>query len=247
MVFPSARSKLTQESKIMNAEKNLDRRTFLAATAGLIATTPILALAEENEKPDPDEGVTAPEDLMKEHGVLNRCLLIYEEGMRRLKSGNDIAPEVFNHTAQLIRKFVEEYHEKNEEKYIFPEFERAKKLVDLVETLKTQHRAGRDVTARILDLAQPNKFRIKDNREELSKACASFIRMYRPHESREDTVLFPALRTILKPKQVEELGERMEEDEHKVLGDEGFEKNVGQVATIEKQLGIYDLTQFTPK
>ena len=37
--------------------------------------------------------------------------------------------------------------------------------------------------------------------------------MYRPHEAREDTVLFPALRTILKPKQVEELGERMEEDE----------------------------------
>src|SRR4051812_48835770 len=26
-----------------------------------------------------EEGVTAPEDLMKEHGVLNRCLLVYEE------------------------------------------------------------------------------------------------------------------------------------------------------------------------
>jgi hypothetical protein len=71
--------------------------------------------------------------------------------------------------------------------------------------------------------------------------------MYRPHEAREDTVLFPALRTILKPKQVEELGERMEEDEHKVLGDEGFEKSVAQVETIEKQLGIFDLAQFTPK
>ena len=71
--------------------------------------------------------------------------------------------------------------------------------------------------------------------------------MYRPHESREDTVLFPTLRTILKPKQVEELGERMEEDEKKVLGDEGFEKSVAQVAALEKQLGIYDLSQFTPK
>jgi len=173
--------------------------------------------------------------------------MLYEEGMRRLQHREDLNPEVFNHTAQLVRKFVEEYHEQNEEKYIFPEFERARKLVDLVDTLKTQHRAGRDVTAQILSLSQPDKSRLKDNRDKLLRACASFIRMYRPHESREDTVLFPALRTILKPKQVQELGDRMEADEKKVLGDEGFEKSVEQVTTIEKQLGIYDLSQFTPK
>lgn len=230
----------------MRKDRTLDRRSFLAAATGVIVATPMQALAEVNEKIDPDEGVTAPEDLMKEHGVLNRCLLIYEEGMRRLERGDDITPEVFSHTAQLIRTFVEDYHEKNEEKYIFPEFERAQKLVDLVQTLKTQHRAGRDVTAHILDLSTTDKFRAKDNRDELVKACADFIRMYRPHEAREDTVLFPALRTILPSAKVEELGERMEEDEHAILGDEGFEKSVDQVAAIEKQLGIYDLARFTP-
>lgn len=226
--------------------QKLDRREFLAATMGLAAMAPMQALAQSDEKMNPDEGVTAPEDLMKEHGVLNRCLLIYEEGMRRLRRRDEVSAEVFNHTAQLIRTFVEEYHEKNEEKYIFPEFERARKLVELVETLKSQHIAGRAVTARILAFSLPDKFRIRDNRDKLVKECASFIRMYRPHESREDTILFPALRTILKPRQVEELGDRMEEDEHKVLGDEGFEKSVAQVETIEKQLGIYDLSQFTP-
>jgi hypothetical protein len=60
-------------------------------------------------------------------------------------------------------------------------------------------------------------------------------------------VLFPSLRTILSPRQVEALGERMEEDEHKVLGDEGFERSVEQVAVLEKRLGIYDLKQFTPR
>jgi len=39
----------------------------------------------------------------------------------------------------------------------------------------------------------------------------------------------------------------MEEDEHKVLGDEGFEKAVAEVASIDKTLGIYELKQFTPK
>ncbi len=207
----------------------------------------MLTLGKADEKINPDEGVTAPEDLMKEHGVLNRCLLIYEEGMRRLGRPDEVSPEVFSRTAQLVRSFVEEYHERNEEKYIFPEFDRAKKLVDLVETLKTQHRAGRAVTAQILSFSKPDTFRTKANRDNLVQACASFIRMYRPHEAREDTVLFPALRTILTPKQVQALGDRMEEDEKKVLGDEGFEKSVDQVAAIEKQLGIYELPQFTPK
>lgn len=232
----------------METSRNVPRRRFLATSVGFIATAPFLASGKPKEQMDPDEGVTAPEDLMKEHGVLNRCLLIYEEGMRRsTPSANDVSPEVFNHTAQLVKSFVEDYHERNEEKYIFPEFERAKKLVELVEVLKMQHQAGRTVTAQILQLSQPERFRSMENRDKLVKACAAFIRMYRPHESREDTVLFPALRTILKPKQVEKLGERMEEDEKKVLGDEGFEKSVDRVATIEKQLGIYELSQFTPK
>ncbi|HTQ81229.1 MAG TPA: hemerythrin domain-containing protein, partial [Thermoanaerobaculia bacterium] len=158
----------------------------------------------------------------------------------------EVAPEVFQHTADLIRTFVEEYHERNEEKYIFPEFERAKKLVDLVALLRTQHQAGRKVTAEILRLSQPTAFRAPANRQQLATACQSFIRMYRPHEAREDTVLFPALRTILPPQKVAALGDRMEEDEQKVLGHEGFEKSVDRVAAIEKQLGIYELAQFTP-
>ena len=109
-----------------------------------------------------------------------------------------------------MRRFVEEYHEKNEETYIFPVFRKAGKLTDLVDTLLAQHRTGRAVTARILALSQPDVFRSAGNRTIMVRACHSFIRIYRPHEVREDTVLFPALRTILKPKQVEDLGTRME-------------------------------------
>jgi hemerythrin-like domain-containing protein len=232
---------MTQESKI-------DRRQLLAAGLGLVTAMPALAAtaAQPAAQLNPDEGVTAPEDLMKEHGVLNRCLLIYEEGMRRIETKREVAPEVFRHTAELVRTFVEEYHEKNEETYIFPEFEKAKKLVDLVATLKTQHLAGRRVTAEILRLSQPSPFRSAANRTQLIAACRTFIRMYRPHEAREDTVLFPALRTILSAKQVAALGDRMEEDEHKVLGEEGFERSVDKVAALEVQLGINDLKQFTP-
>jgi hemerythrin-like domain-containing protein len=235
----------------MDYKDMIARRSILKFGVVSLAGLPALASAAVQEKSsdkiDPDAGVTATEDLMKEHGVLNRCLLIYEEAIRRCRNKEEVSHEVFKNTAELIRSFVEEYHERNEEKYIFPVFEAHKKLVDLVQTLKTQHKAGREVTARILRLSTPDQFRSQDSRTQLIASCQSFIRMYRPHESREDTVLFPALRTLLTPGQVEALGDKMEEDEHKVLGDEGFEKSVDKVASIEKALGIYDLAQFTPK
>jgi hemerythrin-like domain-containing protein len=214
----------------MDYKDMIARRSILKFGVVSLAGLPALASAAVQEKSsdkiDPDAGVTATEDLMKEHGVLNRCLLIYEEAIRRCRNKEEVSHEVFKNTAELIRSFVEEYHERNEEKYIFPVFEAHKKLVDLVQTLKTQHKAGREVTARILRLSTPDQFRSQDSRTQLIASCQSFIRMYRPHESREDTVLFPALRTLLTPRQVEALGDRMEEDEHKVLGNEGFERRL---------------------
>jgi hypothetical protein len=35
--------------------------------------------------------------------------------------------------------------------------------------------------------------------------------------------------------------------EDRLFGDEGFAKAVEQVAAVAKQLGIYDLSQFTPR
>ena len=71
--------------------------------------------------------------------------------------------------------------------------------------------------------------------------------MYRPHEAREDTVLFPALHKLVSAKKLKDLGEQFEKEEDRLFGEEGFEKTVEQVAAIEKQLGIYNLAQFTPK
>src|SRR5262249_59801818 len=139
------------------------------------------------------------EDLMREHGVLNRILLVYEEGLRRLRGKDEVPPTVFQRTATLVRKFVEDYHEKLEEKFLFPEFEKQKKLVELVKVLRKQHDAGRALTDVILRETSPERFRREDGRQELVRACETFIRMYPPHEAREDTVLFPALHTLMSP------------------------------------------------
>jgi hemerythrin-like domain-containing protein len=223
------------------------RRHFLLAAGATGLMTASACGDDKKDKDKPEEEVSALEDLMREHGVLNRVLLVYEEGLRRLHAREDIGPEVFHKTAQLVRKFVEDYHEKLEEKFIFPEFEKHNKHVDLIKVLRRQHEAGRRVTDVVLRLAVADEFRKEASRKQVADACAAFVRMYRPHEAREDTVLFPALHKILTTKRLEELGEQFEKEEDRLFGEEGFEKTVDQVAAIEKQLGIYDLQQFTPR
>jgi len=46
---------------------------------------------------------------------------------------------------------------------------------------------------------------------------------------------------------LQELGEQFEKEEDRLFGEVGLEKTVDQVAAIEKQLGIYELSQFTAK
>ena len=203
---------------------------------------------EKQEQKSKEKGmieVSPVEDLMREHGILARALLIYDEILRRIGNNKEFPPEVVTGTAQLIQRFVENYHEKLEESYVFLRFEKAGKLIDLVKVLLDQHQAGRRLTAQILALA--SKPLTLEEQSRLQIHLRAFCRMYRPHKAREDTVLFPAFHAVLSAKEFASLGESFEDKEVELFGEDGFEKMVGEVATLEKRLGIYELAEFTPK
>jgi hemerythrin-like domain-containing protein len=184
---------------------------------------------------------------MREHGVLKRVLLIYGEVLRRIDSKQEFPPEALADAARIIRNFVEDYHEKLEEDFLFPRFEKANLLVDLVKVLRAQHQAGRQVTDVTMRFANLQSLKNESERGQLIASMQQFIRMYNPHEAREDTVLFPAFRKIVSPHEFDALGEDFEKKEDELFGEDGFEKVVDKVAGIEQRLGIYDLAQFTPK
>lgn len=184
---------------------------------------------------------------MREHGVLKRVLLIYGEAVRRMEAKEDVPPDAVMDSARIIRSFIEDYHEKLEENLLFPRFEEAGRLLDLVRVLRDQHAAGRRVTDITLLLATSQALKNSDDRRKLADSMRQFIRMYNPHEAREDTVLFPAFRKIVSAHEYDSLGEDFEKKEHELFGADGFETMVDKVAAIEKELGIYDLAQFTPK
>ena len=229
----------------MDLDTTRSRRSFLAASAGLAlgACAATKAAATPEAKPEAEPGISPTEDLMREHGVLSRALLVYDEACARLAVGKAIPAQELEATAALIQRFIEGYHEPLEEQELFPRFERAGVEVELVATLRRQHQAGRGLTASIRRLATASG---ADDRAELARSMRRFVRMYRPHEAREDTVLFPAFRALVPAAEYEDLGEIFEEKEHALFGDDGFEKNVAEVARIERAFGIHDLAAFTP-
>jgi hemerythrin-like domain-containing protein len=185
--------------------------------------------------------VTPGEDLMQEHGVLERVLLIYDEAARRIDHGDDLDPALLAAAAGLIHRFVEDYHEKQEEDFVFPRLEAAGRETALVAVLRRQHARGRAVTDEILRRAAAGR-----PDAALGVLLRAFERMYRPHAAREDTVLFPAFRQVVGGSGYLELGEKFEEREHEVFGERGFEDAVAEVARIEAALGLADLDRFTP-
>jgi hemerythrin-like domain-containing protein len=233
-------------------QRILNRRVFLRSgiifSGATFAGAQLLQGAEKEKKGDEKEAeVGPPEDLMREHGVLKRVLLIYGEALRRLDAKQDFPPDALADAARIIRSFVEDYHEKLEENFLFPRFEKANRLVDLVKVLRMQHEAGRRVTDVTLRFANLQSLRNEAERTQLVTSMQQFIRMYNPHEAREDTILFPAFRKIVSSHEFDSLGEDFEKKEDELFGEDGFEKVVDKVAGIEKRFGIYDLAQFTPK
>jgi hemerythrin-like domain-containing protein len=182
---------------------------------------------------------------MREHGVLDRVLLVYETGTRKLSSNEDFDPDLITQSAEIIRDFINNYHEKSEEEHVFPRFKKAGKMTDLVEVLLRQHEAGRKVTE-ILRLA-PSGRRNADDRKHLVGSIQSFITMYRPHAAREDTELFPKLKDVVSSNEYDAMAEDFEKKEHQLFGKDGFGKMVARVAQLEQQMGIRDLNQFTPR
>ncbi len=222
-------------------EPATDRRVWMASTAGaLVLAGSALAAAREEKEDEKEADIPPTEDLMREHGVLRRILIVYDEASRRLAGEDAAALGVVAAAANIVRHFVEGYHEKLEEQFVLPTLEKAGKLVELAKIIRTQHAAGRRLTDTILAATKS-----KDRRGAVA-AMQSFSRMYAAHAAWEDTDVFPAYRGMFNEAELDKLGDKFEGQEHKLLGAGGFEGSLREVGDLEKTLGIHDLAKFTP-
>ncbi len=222
--------------------RELITRTATVTAAGLIAPGVLLASPEAKE---PE--VTATEDLMREHGVLRRALLVYTESVPKIRANaGSLDASALYRTGVLFRDFGENYHEKMlEEEHIFPVVHKGGgEAAKLTEILLEQHQRGREITSYLLAVTKSGSIATA-NAEPLARSLEAFVLMYRNHAAREDTVVFPAWKTHFTNKQLDELSDQFEDIEHKMFGKDGFDDAVEKISAIETTLGYADLSQFT--
>ena len=224
----------------------------LASSGALAATAFGSAFAAHQAKKEGNQAgqekeVGAVEDLMREHGVLRRCLCVYTETAPNLRSNAAaVLPQALARTAKLFQSFGENYHEKMlEEAHIFPQLKKANSpAAPLTDVLVAQHQRGREITTFVIEVTGKGSIGTGDA-EPLARALDTFVLMYRNHAAREDTVVFPAWKTALSERQLHEMGDKFEDIEKQMFGHDGFEDAVKQIADIEQSLGLADLAKFT--
>ena len=182
---------------------------------------------------------------MKEHGVVERLLLIYQRILEKAITGQEIDIEAIHHVSEIVRDYVVNHHEKDEEEFIFPKFREANYIVEIVDTLERQHDVTEELNGQIMDLSAKGQDISQDELVRLLDHCGMFINMYLPHISRENTILFPAFFDIVSGDYIRDIKEKMEDEEDIKLGETGFRGLVGRVSEIEKQVGCHDLAQYT--
>ena len=78
-----------------------------------------------------DEDVSPAEDLMREHGVLERVLLIYREIMRRIDQQTGLLTRPSNVVCRADSLLRRGLPRETRRRYLFPRFRKANRLVDL--------------------------------------------------------------------------------------------------------------------
>ena len=224
-----------------------------ACASGGTANSQNAAKTDNVKKAEPDKKdekeVTAIEDLMREHGILRRALLIFGKAAVFLPSKPPAYwPDAVQKAAKLFRAFGEDYHEKKiEEQYIFPLIKQkglSGPAATYPDILTAQHNRGREITDYILSANASGK--VGANARDVANALHGFVRMYEHHAAREDTIVFPAWKDLITADDYGELGEKFEDIEHEQFGEDGYENAVKQMAEIEASVGFTDISIFTP-
>jgi hemerythrin-like domain-containing protein len=226
----------------------LVRNSLLLGVAIATPVAPVLGDEKDSQAEQKEPEVTATEDLMREHGVIRRALLVYFETVPKLRQNPaSVDPAALKQTAQLFRTFGEDYHERMlEEQHIFPLIRKqGSELKRYADILTEQHNRGREITDYVLVVTSGPKISAA-HAEQLAKVFESFVLMYQNHAAREDTIVFPAWKKNFSNKQLDEISDQFEDIEQKMFGKDGFEDAEKKISSIETELGLGDLAQFTP-
>jgi hypothetical protein len=169
-------------------------------------------------------------------------MLVQEEIARRAEANSPYPEQVLKDSAMMLDRVGTNLHVLLEQENVFPAYMQAGGDVNLVTILTQQHDQAALIMQQIISMQSPNS-----QAGEVARLIRLHSAMYRPHTAREETQIFRELKKMVGPGEYQRLSRTLTAREMEVLGENGFEQAVTQVADMERQMGIDNLAQFTPQ
>src|SRR3954468_17333822 len=141
MQFPPKRLSSAEDP----ASRFTRRRSVIIAAAASVPA----ALASDAFAQKTTAAVSPNENLMHEHGLVTRVILIYKRAGQLLTANEKFDVGGVGEAAKLIARSIHGNHEVEEEEIMFPVVEKNADLKALTATLRGQHNAARALTAAI--------------------------------------------------------------------------------------------------
>ena len=179
----------------------------------------------------------ATEILMEEHRAIERVLCSLERASTRLSRGEDVYLRFFSGCSAFFKGFVDSYHHKKEEQFLFPALVQngLPKDTGPVAIMLAEHAQGRHL-AQLLGTATL-KLQAGDERrrEQVILSATDYIKLFRQHIYKEEFLLSPLAERVIPVEQQANLGQSFERMQVEEFGEDVHEKYFGLAQRLEKE------------
>lgn len=159
---------------------------------------------------------TAKADLIQEHKAILHALDILERMSERIENNGEINYSDINNFIEFLKEFADKCHHGKEEDFLFPALEKAgiRKDGGPIGVMLSEHVQGRNYIKQMQNSIAENAF----DKQLFIMASGDYIRLLRSHIQKENKVLFPLIDTRLSAFEQNDLFEKFENHEEKVIG-----------------------------
>lgn len=171
--------------------------------------------------------------LEEEHRIIEKNIAVLESISERILSGEEPPVEDLEKTIDFIKTFADKCHHGKEENKLFPKMESrgVPRFEGPIGVMLFEHEVGRRYVKSMVEALSSIKSGSKKGYLEFRSHALGYAQLLREHISKEDNILYPIARQVLKSRDFEELKEEFEKVEEELgLGvHEKYVKLVGEL------------------